>query len=153
MEVLHDAVEHAVDVRGAFGRAVHLGDVEIFVERDAQGNGGEGEYLGEGDLHDDDIHHGEAIELPVARVVADITAQLGVTRKRGVEEVLRKAAVVIGTEFWQQAMGVIMGANIGTTITGWLVSSVEWAEFLSPQTLAPVAIMIGVIVMMTAFIF
>ena len=48
-----------------------------------------------------------------------------------------------------QAMGVIMGANIGTTITGWLVSSVEWAEFLSPQTLAPVAIMIGVIVMMT----
>lgn len=48
-----------------------------------------------------------------------------------------------------QAMGVIMGANIGTTVTGWLVSSVEWAEFLSPSTLAPIAIMIGVIVMMT----
>ena len=48
-----------------------------------------------------------------------------------------------------QAMGVIMGANIGTTVTGWLVSSVEWAEFLSPQTLAPIAIMIGVVVMMT----
>lgn len=31
-----------------------------------------------------------------------------------------------------QAMGVIMGANIGTTVTGWLVSSVEWAKFLSP---------------------
>ena len=28
-----------------------------------------------------------------------------------------------------QAMGVIMGANIGTTVTGWLVSSVEWAKF------------------------
>lgn len=27
-----------------------------------------------------------------------------------------------------QAMGVIMGANIGTTVTGWLVSSVEWAK-------------------------
>ena len=26
-----------------------------------------------------------------------------------------------------QAMGVIMGANIGTTITGWLVSAGEWA--------------------------
>ena len=102
MEVLHDAVEHAVDVRGAFGRAVHLGDVEIFVERDAQGNGGEGEYLGEGDLHDDDVHHGEAVELPVARVVANEAAQLGVARKRGVEEVLRKAAVVVGTEFGQQ---------------------------------------------------
>lgn len=48
-----------------------------------------------------------------------------------------------------QAMGVIMGANIGTTVTGWLVSSVEWAEFLSPSTLAPIAIMIGVIVMLT----
>ena len=43
----------------------------------------------------------------------------------------------------QQAMGVIMGANIGTTVTGWLVSSVEWAKFLSPSNLAPVAIMSG----------
>ena len=49
----------------------------------------------------------------------------------------------------QQAMGVIMGANIGTTVTGWLVSSVEWAKFLSPSTLAPIAIMIGVIIMLT----
>jgi len=48
-----------------------------------------------------------------------------------------------------QAMGVIMGANIGTTVTGWLVSSVEWAEFLSPTMLAPIAIMLGVIVMLT----
>ncbi|MEF9945450.1 MAG: Na/Pi cotransporter family protein [Lachnospiraceae bacterium] len=48
-----------------------------------------------------------------------------------------------------QAMGVIMGANIGTTVTGWLVSSVEWAKFLSPAMLAPVAIMIGVIIMLT----
>ncbi|MDD3362576.1 MAG: Na/Pi cotransporter family protein [Hespellia sp.] len=48
-----------------------------------------------------------------------------------------------------QAMGVIMGANIGTTVTGWLVSSVEWAKFLSPSTLAPIAIMIGVIIMLT----
>lgn len=48
-----------------------------------------------------------------------------------------------------QAMGVIMGANIGTTVTGWLVSSVEWAKFLSPATLAPIAVMLGVIIMMT----
>lgn len=48
-----------------------------------------------------------------------------------------------------QAMGVIMGANIGTTVTGWLVSSVEWAEFLSPAKLAPVAVIAGVIVMLT----
>ena len=48
-----------------------------------------------------------------------------------------------------QAMGVIMGANIGTTITGWLVSAGEWATFLKPSTLAPIAIALGVIVMLT----
>lgn len=47
----------------------------------------------------------------------------------------------------QQAVGVIMGANIGTTVTGWLVSSVEWAEFLSPAKLAPAALAIGVVIM------
>ena len=45
-----------------------------------------------------------------------------------------------------QAISVIMGANIGTTITGWLVSSSEWAKFLSPSTLAPIAVMAGVII-------
>lgn len=48
-----------------------------------------------------------------------------------------------------QAIGVIMGANIGTTVTGWLVSSVEWASFLKPSTLAPIAIVVGVVIMMT----
>ena len=48
-----------------------------------------------------------------------------------------------------QAMGVIMGANVGTTVTGWLVSAVEWAEFLSPAKIAPVAVIAGVIVMLT----
>ena len=47
-----------------------------------------------------------------------------------------------------QAMGVIMGANIGTTITGWIVSMGEWASFLKPSTLAPIAIAVGVVVMM-----
>lgn len=49
-----------------------------------------------------------------------------------------------------QAMSVIMGANIGTTATGWLVSSVEWAKFLSPDTLAPVAVIIGVVLLLAA---
>ena len=47
-----------------------------------------------------------------------------------------------------QAMGVIMGANIGTTMTAWIVSAGEWAEFLSPSTLAPIAIGVGVVLMM-----
>ncbi len=44
-----------------------------------------------------------------------------------------------------QAISVIMGANIGTTITSWLVSAGEWAEMFSPSTLAPIAVMIGVV--------
>ena len=31
-----------------------------------------------------------------------------------------------------QAVGVIMGANVGTTITSWLVSLQEWGAFLKP---------------------
>lgn len=42
-----------------------------------------------------------------------------------------------------QAVGVIMGANIGTTITSWLVSMSEWGAFLKPEFLAPLIIGIG----------
>jgi phosphate:Na+ symporter len=34
-----------------------------------------------------------------------------------------------------QTVGIIMGANIGSTTTSWLVSSVEWASFLKPDVL------------------
>lgn len=43
-----------------------------------------------------------------------------------------------------QAVGIIMGANIGTTMTSWIVSMGEWAKFLQPTTLAPIAIGVGV---------
>ena len=45
----------------------------------------------------------------------------------------------------KQAVGVIMGANIGTTVTAWIVSLGEWTSFLKPSVLAPVCIIIGVI--------
>ena len=32
-----------------------------------------------------------------------------------------------------QVVGIIMGANIGTTVTGWLVSSISLQAFLSRQ--------------------
>ena len=47
-----------------------------------------------------------------------------------------------------QTVGIIMGANIGTTVTGWLVSSVEWASFLKPEVFAPVAIALGAFMML-----
>lgn len=35
-------------------------------------------------------------------------------------------------------MGVIKSANIGTTMTGWIVSMGEWVSFLKPSILAPI---------------
>lgn len=46
-----------------------------------------------------------------------------------------------------QAVGVIMGANIGTTITSWLVSMKEWGAFLNPEFFSPLLIGIGAFVM------
>ncbi len=42
-----------------------------------------------------------------------------------------------------QAVGVIMGANIGTTITSWLVSMSEWGSLLKPDFFAPIFIGVG----------
>ena len=36
-----------------------------------------------------------------------------------------------------QAVCVIMGANIGTTITAWLVSMREWGSIFKPEFFAP----------------
>ena len=44
-----------------------------------------------------------------------------------------------------QATGVIMGANIGTTVTAWLVSMGEWSTLLKPDFFAPLLIAVGVI--------
>lgn len=50
----------------------------------------------------------------------------------------------------KQACYIIMGANIGTTMTAWIVSMGDWAAFLKPEMIAPIMLMIGVIMKMTA---
>ena len=42
-----------------------------------------------------------------------------------------------------QAVGVIMGANIGTTMTAWLVSMSEGGDLLKPDTFAPLLLGVG----------
>lgn len=49
-----------------------------------------------------------------------------------------------------QAVGVIMGANIGTTITSWIVSMSEWGAMLKPEFIAPLIIGIGAFTMLFA---
>lgn len=49
-----------------------------------------------------------------------------------------------------QACSVIMGANIGTTMTSWIVSMGEWASFLKPEMIAPILLLSGVGIHMMA---
>lgn len=49
-----------------------------------------------------------------------------------------------------QAASVIMGANIGTTMTSWIVSMGEWAEFLKPEMIAPFLLLAGTFMHMLA---
>lgn len=56
--------------------------------------------------------------------------------------------VNVGLLNLRQAVGIIMGANIGTTITSWIVALGEWTQFLKPSVLAPIFIVIGVILIM-----
>lgn len=54
-----------------------------------------------------------------------------------------------------QAVGIIMGANIGTTITSWMLSltgiegSNIWLKLLKPSSFSPVLAAIGIILVMT----
>ena len=47
-----------------------------------------------------------------------------------------------------QAVGVIMGANIGTTVTSWIVSMSEWGEALKPEFFAPLLFGIGAVMVL-----
>ncbi len=55
-----------------------------------------------------------------------------------------------------QSIAIIMGANIGTTVTAWLLSttgisaSTEWLKFLKPESFTPILAMIGIIMIMIA---
>lgn len=55
-----------------------------------------------------------------------------------------------------QAVGIIMGANIGTTVTSWLLSltGIEggstWVQLLKPSSFSPVLAAIGIILVMTS---
>ena len=47
-----------------------------------------------------------------------------------------------------QIVGIIMGANIGSTATSWLVSSVEWAGYLRPAGIGAVSAAVGALILL-----
>lgn len=55
----------------------------------------------------------------------------------------------------KQSVGIIVGANVGTTVTGQIIrlmdlntTSTAWLQFFKPATLAPIALIIGIILIM-----
>ena len=57
-----------------------------------------------------------------------------------------------------QSLGIIVGANVGTTVTGQIIrlldidsSGASWLRVFQPSTLAPIALIIGIALIMTSF--
>jgi len=47
-----------------------------------------------------------------------------------------------------QIVGIIMGANVGTTVTSWMVASVEWSSLLKPDSIGAVCSASGALMLL-----
>ena len=59
----------------------------------------------------------------------------------------------------RQSLGIIVGANVGTTVTGQIIrlldidsSGAVWLRFFQPSTLAPIALILGMVLIMGQFV-
>lgn len=69
--------------------------------------------------------------------------------------VITSGLVAAGILSLSQSLGIIIGANVGTTVTGQIIRLLDvdaggtmWLKFLQPSTLAPIALIIGIIMIM-----
>ena len=70
--------------------------------------------------------------------------------------VLTSGLVGAGILTLRQSIGIILGANVGTTITGQIIrlldidgDAASWMNIFKPSTLAPVSAIIGILIIMT----
>ena len=70
--------------------------------------------------------------------------------------VLTSGLVGAGILTLRQSIGIILGANVGTTVTGQIIRLLDfdgdassWLNIFKPSTLAPIAAIIGILVIMT----
>lgn len=76
------------------------------------------------------------------------TVVTGIIQSSSATTVMVVGFVNAGIMNLSQAVGVIMGANIGTTVTAWLVSMNEWGSIFTPDFFAPILVAIGAFVIM-----
>ena len=69
--------------------------------------------------------------------------------------VITSGLVAAGILSLHQSLGVVVGANVGTTVTGQIIrlldidsSAAVWLQLFRPSTLAPVALVIGIVLIM-----
>ncbi len=69
--------------------------------------------------------------------------------------VITSGLVGAGIISLRQSLGIIVGANVGTTVTGQIIrlldldtSAGQWLQIFKPSTLAPVALIIGIVFIM-----
>ena len=72
--------------------------------------------------------------------------------------VITAGLVSAGILTLRQSLGIIIGANVGTTVTGQIIrlldidaSGTSFLRFLQPSTLAPIALIIGTVLIMGSF--
>ena len=70
--------------------------------------------------------------------------------------VITSGLVGAGIISLRQSLGIIIGANVGTTVTGQIIrlldlnsSGTSILQFLKPSTLAPLALIIGIVMIMS----
>ena len=69
--------------------------------------------------------------------------------------VITAGLVVAGIITFRQSLGIVIGANVGTTVTGQIIrlldlnGSAGWLELFKPSSLAPIALIIGIVLIMT----
>ena len=104
-----DGIEHAVDVPAAARRAVQLRKVDVFVDGHRHRDVRECEHLGDGDLHDDDIHVGQPGEIPVAARLAHVMLVVVGIEDRSPEELDGKVPVLLVPVLRQQLLVLPVG--------------------------------------------
>lgn len=69
--------------------------------------------------------------------------------------VITSGLVGAGIITLRQSLGIIIGANVGTTVTGQIIrlldlntTSASWLQIFKPATLAPLALIIGIVLIM-----
>lgn len=58
-QVACNGIEHAVDIATTLRSGIEFGQINVFVDGDADGDVGEGQHLCDGDLHEHDVHIGQ----------------------------------------------------------------------------------------------